>query len=150
MSQANNLDEKIERIAEQLEKDIDVRVDGSQQPGLLSKIKGSNGFMTAEGKWISKPEVHAVAIPAGFLSSAFMLPNGLGVIPFISLFFMWRKGFHLAKDPDYEGHWNDVIDESAYSAGSMAVTIAFWIYLGNSTIDITNFMGPITRALFGL
>jgi len=101
---------------------------------LNQKILDSNGFMTKEGGYLCKAEWHAVAIPASMISASFMLPKPLGLLTFLSYLLMNKKGFDLLQS-DYEGHWNDVMEEYAYAATSMAVTVGYWMYLTDETID---------------
>jgi len=116
-----------------------------------NRVLQSNGFLTKKGGYICKAEVHAIAIPSGFLSSSYMVTEPLGIVIFSSFFLMWRKGFNLAKDPNYEGHWNDVIDESAYTAGAMAATIIFFeLYTVYGVSGANQISGILSKILFGV
>jgi len=160
--------EELEQKVQELQREIDNRNNNSRPKvgrfsrlvGLFSKLKkifsklnqkilDSNGFMTKEGKYLCKSEWHAAAMPIGFISSAFILEK-LGVIVFATFFLMYRRGFKLAENPNYEGHWNDVIDESAYTAMAMLATIIYWTYYTPETIEgFEAFGGAIGRIFIG-
>lgn len=145
MSDKERLEENIEEIEKSLESEED--------KGLIRRFvdwhRQSNGFLNKTGKHWCKAEGHAVAIPLGFVSSSYMLPQPLDIFVFASFFLMWRKGFGLAKDPSYQGHWNDVIDESAYSAMAMMGTIMYWKYFTVETIEVSVVSSVLLKA-FGL
>jgi len=138
--------EKLEQKIQELQQEIDNKNKNSRpKVGRFSKLVGlfsklnqkildSNGLMTKEGGYLCKAEWHAVAIPASMISASFMLPKPLGLLTFLSYLLMNKKGFELLQS-DYEGHWNDVMEEYAYAAGSLCVTIAFWVYARPETID---------------
>jgi len=109
----------------------------------LTWFKNWNGLLTKEGGYISKPEIHAAAIPASMISASFMLPEPLGFLTFVSYLLMNKKGFDLLES-DYTGHWCDVMEEYAYAAGSFAFTIAFWIFLVGETIEVGSIKSVIT------
>ena len=152
MTQEDNIKEKIEK----LENQIDDRNDKSVKRKILSLprsvlgyVKKSNGFLTSEGKYLSKPEWHAVAIPAGMISGGFMLPQPLGLVTFLVYLLMNKRGFDLLQS-DYEGHWNDVMEEYAYAAASFGITIAHWTYLTQETIGGAGDVNAVlTRLLIG-
>lgn len=129
-------------------KHVKQKIEGIAQ-NIEQRHRQGNGLLNKKGGHLSKPELHAVAIPVGFISSSYMLPEPLGLISFASFFLMWRNGFKLTKDQDYHGHWNDVIDESAYSAISMAATIAFWKYHMMETIGVEQVNGLLLKILLG-
>lgn len=130
----------VEKIAEKLEEEN--KKDNNSRPkvkvtqkigGLLSKLNqkilDSNGFLTKEGGYLCKAEWHAVAIPAGWVSAAYMLPKPLNVLTFVSFLLMNKKGFDLLNNETYDGHWNDVMEEYAYAAVSFGLTVAYWTYV---------------------
>lgn len=129
----------VEKKIEELEKEMNENRNNSRHKievkskivGLLSKINqkilDSNGFLTKKGGYLCKAEWHAVAIPAGWISAAYMLPQPLDVLTFVSYLLMNKKGFDLLES-DYEGHWNDVMEEYAYAAVSFGLTVAFWTF----------------------
>lgn len=153
---SDNIEQKIEELEKQLD---DRNSSNNSRPisktlskivdlfsKLNQKILDSNGFMTKKGKYLCKSEWHAVAIPAGMISGAYMLPQPLGLLTFLSYLFMNKKGFDLLQS-DYKGHWNDVMEEYAYAAASFAITIAYWTYLTQETVDGA---GEINSAIISL
>ena len=130
------VEKELEEIAEKLEEE-NSKSQTCKLRSLLSKVNNrvleSNGFMTSKGKYICKSEWHAVAIPAGMISASYMLPEPLGLLTFLSWLLMNKKGFDLLQS-DYEGHWNDVMEEYAYAAASLTVTIAYWKYFTTETV----------------
>jgi len=143
------MSDKVEQKINEMEESLEDRKSKGRIRRLIDWHRESNGFLNKEGGHWSKPEGHAVAIPLGFVSSAYMLPQPLDIFVFASFFLMWRKGFGLAKDPSYEGHWNDVIDESAYSAMAMMATIMYWKYFTVETIEVSVVSSVLLKA-FGL
>jgi len=128
----------IEKIAEKLEEEnkSEEKVTWSLTSKLLDLLKranqrilDSNGFLTKEGGYLCKAEWHAVAIPAGWVSAAYMLPKPLNVLTFVSFLLMNKKGFDLLNNETYDGHWNDVMEEYAYAAVSFGLTVAYWTYV---------------------
>ena len=146
------VEKELEEIAEKLEEENSKSRTGKLR-SLLSKVNNrilqSNGFLTSKGKYLCKAEWHAVAIPAGMISGAFMLPQPLGLVTFLVYLLMNKKGFELLKS-DYEGHWNDVMEEYAYAAASFGITIAYWTYLTQETIGGAEDVNTVlTRLLIG-
>lgn len=149
-------DKSVEEVVEEIQEDLD-KEETSKSNRLTHVIKQVknwlyeyNGFLLKKNGWLSKSEVHAVGMPATFISSAYML-NGLGIVVFGMFFLMYRRGFKLAEDPKYEGHWNDVIDESAYTGGSLMATIIIWQYYFNQEISgAEHLISFATKAAFGV
>jgi len=143
VTQEDNIKEKIEK----LENQIDDRNDKSVKRKILSLprsvlgyVKKSNGFLTSEGKYLSKPEWHAVALGISFPALAYMLPTPLGESMIIAMLLMLRTGFKKLGD-GLEGHMADVMHELTYMMASATLTVALFKYkLGGrlEEIDLSN------------
>jgi len=125
--------ESFETIKQNMEK---IRESLNEQ---VKDHKKSNGFLTSKGKIWSNSEGHAIFVPIGFVSSAFMLPTPLGELTFVAMLGFLRKASDKC-EKERTGHWADVIHDIGYFAMAMAVTIYFWTYHSDmvlSEIDMT-------------
>jgi len=109
---------------------------------IIESHKQSNGFLTDKGKIWSNKEGHAIFVPIGFVSSAFMLPTPLGELTFVGMLGFLRQASQKAEGKR-TGHWADVIHDIGYFAVAMALTIYFWTYhtdMALSSIDMSRLM----------
>jgi len=128
-----DIERRLDEVSEALQNEVDDR---------RQDVETSNGFLTSKGKLWSNSEGHAIFVPIGFVSSAFMLPTPLGEITFVALLGLLKRAADKA-GPTKEGHWADVIHDQGYFAMAMAATIYFWSYhtgMSLSQVDMTQIL----------
>lgn len=136
------LEEKIGELAEEVE-------DRAEQS--ISHRENSNGFLTAEGRFLDRAEWHATAIGVSMIGMGYLFPSPIGEFFVIMLLVMLRTGLKTCTGERHlKGHLGDVIHEWAYTASFAFITALYFEFLTGFILSEIDFSRIVLAMLGGL